>query len=58
MGASPVADGRCSSAEIRAALDRLGTLPPPRTIAPAPGLEVTVAVYWDRLEDLAPVSTR
>ena len=29
----PVTDGRCSSAEIRAALDRL-TLPPPRTVVP------------------------
>jgi glycosyltransferase involved in cell wall biosynthesis len=49
----PVADGRCSSAEICAALDRL-TLPPPRTIAPAPGLKVTVAVCTrDRPEDLA-----
>ena len=52
MGAPSVADGRCSSAEIRAALDRL-TLPPPRTIAPAPGLEVTVAVYGTDPKDLA-----
>jgi O-antigen biosynthesis protein len=49
----PLADGRCSSAEIRAALGRL-SLPPPRTIAPAPGLTVTVAVCTrDRPEDLA-----
>lgn len=49
----PVADGRCSPAEIRAALDRL-VLPPPRTILPAPGLKVTVAVCTrDRPEDLA-----
>ncbi len=49
----PVADGRCSAEEIRAAVDRL-VLPPPRTILPAPGLKVTVAVCTrDRPEDLA-----
>ncbi len=49
----PLADGRCSSAEIRAALGRL-RFPPPRTIAPAPGPMVTVAVCTrDRPEDLA-----
>jgi GT2 family glycosyltransferase len=49
----PVAGGRCSSTEIRAALGRL-PLPPPKTIAPAPGLNVTVAVCTrDRPEDLA-----
>ena len=49
----PVAGGRCSSAEIRAALDRL-PLPPPRASAPVPRLGVTVAVCTrDRPEDLA-----
>ena len=49
----PVTDGRCSSAMIRAVLDRL-TFPPPRTAAPAPGLSVTVAICTrDRTEDLA-----
>jgi GT2 family glycosyltransferase len=49
----PVTDGRCSSAKIRAVLDRL-TFPPPRTAAPAPKLSVTVAICTrDRTEDLA-----
>ena len=49
----PVTDGQCSSAMIRAVLDRL-TFPPPRTAAPAPGLSVTVAICTrDRTEDLA-----
>jgi glycosyltransferase involved in cell wall biosynthesis len=49
----PVSEGRCSSAEIRAALDRL-TLPPPRKGSPGQRLGVTVAVCTrDRTEDLA-----